>query len=139
MDPYLAADEIARLGLEAARLSSRNGGGSVSNMAGRLSAAQYGQGSRPEYDHAALAARDTGFAGLSHADVEEAASELAERSGYSFEDIMHPARSRAAGWSAEELALSMAEMADDLLGLSAGYGDDMISLSSSISQEERRE
>jgi hypothetical protein len=143
MDPRFAAEEISRLGFEAARLSEANGGhGPVSSIAGRVNRAYVGapQGSRPEYDHAALAAPGTGPAGFTHGDIEAAALELSEKTGYAYQDIMTVVRDAAPGRDVQESAVVLAALAQDLLPLTyGGYDDDTIGLAASISDEERRE
>jgi len=134
---YDVADEIARLGLEAARISSRSGGGSVSTIAGRVSQARYGQGDRPQYDHTQLSAPDGGAASFTSSDIEEAVLELSERTGYAAEAIMTAVREMAPGRDAQESAVALAAAAQELLPLSYGeYGDDGL-VGLAFSQDER--
>jgi hypothetical protein len=132
----MAREEIDRLGLEAAKLSASSGGhGSVSVMADRINRAVIGaQGQRPEYDHSALGAPDSGLPGLSLADVDQAAAELSQETGISFDVITAAARARAADRDAQELAVALAAEANDLLSLGGGDGD-VIGLA--VSAEER--
>jgi len=140
IDPDVAADEIARLGLEAARISSRNGGGSVGSAAGRMSRALYGEGTRPEYNHAALTAGGIedmdAVAAMTPEVIEDAAAELAELTGYGYAEIMEAARLGATGRSAEELAVSLAGMSSALLGPPFPGYDSMIALADSDPEAE---
>jgi hypothetical protein len=74
------------------------------------------------------------LAGITLADVDQAACELAAATGYSFEDIMSVVRAGATGRDAAELALSMAALADGMLSGAYGGGG-MIGLA--VSQDER--